>query len=151
MRELIASIVCVLTASIIILLSGFSASRQSQPVPAFQKATAHKPIDSSRPASAELDDGQVIFEKQGCPTCHSFQGRGNVRSRLDGVANQLSPKELREWITGTGSAAPLLPVAVVRRKANYLKLTDAEMSALTRYLASPGTSTNSSPIHSTRR
>lgn len=146
MRELIASIVCVLTVSIIILLSGISASRQGQPVPAIQKTNDHKLIESPTPTSAELDDGQVIFEKQRCHTCHSFKGRGNDRSPLDGVAKQLSPEELREWITGTGSAAPLLSPAIRRRKANYLQLTDAEITALIRYLSSAEMSANRSAI-----
>jgi mono/diheme cytochrome c family protein len=106
-------------------------------------------MDPARSASAELNDGPLIFEKQKCHTCHSFKGRGNVRSPLDGVSKRLSPDEQREWITGTGSAAPVLPVAVVRRKANYLKLSEAELSALIRYLSSPEISTNRSPIVST--
>lgn len=146
MREIIALMVCILAASIIILLSVFAASRQREPVATSQQQNDHKRNASPSAASAELPDGKVVFEKQRCHTCHSFKGRGNTRSPLDAAANQLTPEELREWITGTGNAAPLLPATIKRRKANYQKLSDAEMSALTRYLSPPETSTNRSPI-----
>ena len=151
MREVIALVACLLTAGIIILLSGLSASRRNQLVAASQHANDHEPDGTPNPASVETDDGAAVFEKQRCYACHSFKGRGNARSPLDGVADHLSPEELREWITGTGSAAPLLPVALVRRKANYLKLSDAEMSALIRYLSPPDTSTNRSRIRPSPR
>jgi hypothetical protein len=60
---------------------------------------------------------------------------GNPRNPLDDVGTRRTAAELREWITGTGSANDQLSPAVVRRKQHYQELSEAEFQALVAFLA----------------
>jgi hypothetical protein len=59
--------------------------------------------------------------------------------RLDGVGGRLNREELRAWITGTGPAATTLSAMVVRRKARYLEMPEADMAALIEWLGTART------------
>ena len=134
MREIIARVVCLLTVAVVVALAHLFAERhnlrvsgQVQPVAAVPAAVPLPSSDAAR--------GREVYNAQGCASCHAIAGTGNPRNPLDDVGTRRNAAELREWITGTGSAIEQLSPAVVRRKQRYQELPEAELKALVAYLA----------------
>ncbi len=100
--------------------------------PAALAAPATPAAPSPAPAT---DRGQAVFDAQNCATCHAIAGQGYPRYPLDGVGATWTPAELRQWITGTGPAADVLPAAIAKRKQRYADLPSADMDALVAYLS----------------
>jgi len=132
MRELIARMVCFLSVAAVVVLAHLFAARHNPP------AVVESPTRQvSEPAPpSEVVRGRQVYAEQVCSSCHAIAGAGNPRNPLDGVGTRRSAGELRDWITGTGPAMDQLSPAVVRRKQRYQELPDAELKALTAYLAS---------------
>ena len=144
MREIIARLVCFLTVAVVLALAHVFAARHNLPRAAVTAApvitNARPPaIDTSPPVVTpppEIDRGHDVYGEQGCASCHAVAGAGNPRNPLDGVGARRTRAELFEWVTGTGVAADQLSPAVVRRKARYRELSQADLDALIAYLAS---------------
>ncbi|MBL9210858.1 MAG: cytochrome c [Opitutaceae bacterium] len=134
MRERIAILVCWLTLGLVVGLSWLFALRHNPvaPPPAPSVSVAAPGPEARPPGTNEA--GARLFREQGCTSCHALGGNGNPRYPLDGVGARLKPDELRAWITGTGPAAGTLSAMVVRRKARYLELSDADLAALVAWL-----------------
>jgi cbb3-type cytochrome oxidase cytochrome c subunit len=133
MRELLARIVCFVTVGVVVALAHVFAAWHNprQQRPASAAAATAKDATASQPAIR----GRKVYEEQGCATCHAIAGEGNPRHPLDDVGARRSGAEMREWITGGGSAAEDLAPSVVRRKQRYREVAPAEMDALVAYLA----------------
>jgi cytochrome c553 len=122
------------------MLSYVFALRQNRP-PATstitQSTTASlPPPPATLPAATPLQNSGIrIFETQKCQTCHSINGIGNPRYPLDGVASRLTDTELRDWITGTGTAEANLPSSIRRRKKAYLNISATDMQMLIEHLS----------------
>jgi mono/diheme cytochrome c family protein len=131
MREIIARVVCLLTVAMVLALAHFFAERHnpqgSAQVPASPATESVSSSDAVR--------GREIYNAQGCSSCHAIAGVGNPRNPLDDVGARRTAVELREWITGTGSATDQLSRAVVRRKQRYQELSAVEIQALVAFLA----------------
>jgi len=136
MRERIAILVCWLTLGVVVGLSWLFALRHNPvapPLPPPPSVPAAAPGPEAKPKQPNAA-GARLFRDQGCSSCHALGGIGNPRYPLDGVGARLKPDELRAWITGTGPAASQLSAMVVRRKARYLELSDADLTALVAWL-----------------
>jgi mono/diheme cytochrome c family protein len=134
MREIIARIVCLFTVGVVVALAHVFAQRHNPPGNAPAPMQTAAPLAMSVPAS-ETVRGRDVYRAQGCASCHAIAGEGNPRNPLDGVGAHRSAVELREWITGTGSATEQLAPAVVRRKRRYQEMPEADLDALVAYLA----------------
>lgn len=76
-----------------------------------------------------LEPGKKIFEREGCPMCHSIGGAGNRRNPLDGVGKRLDAARIRTWILAPQEIRPGIA------KKGY-KLSEPDLDALVRYLGS---------------
>jgi mono/diheme cytochrome c family protein len=132
MREVIARVVCLLTVIVVVALSHTFAEQHNPPTAVQPPA----PQASERAVSSDVSRGRDVYVAQGCSSCHAIAGAGNPRNPLDGVGARRTAAELRDWITGTGSAIEQLSPAVVKRKQRYQELPEAEFTALVAYLAS---------------
>jgi mono/diheme cytochrome c family protein len=152
MRELIAKGVCLLTLGVVTALSFVFASRHNRETPvapasAPALASSVEPVhpepavttgvELAQPARppAIAESGRIVYNQQGCATCHSISGIGNPRSPLDGVGTRRSPADLRDWILGKGTAAERIPAPIVRRKQRYQSMPVEELDSLVAYLA----------------
>ena len=142
MRERIALLVCWLALGLVVGLAWLFALRHNPTAPPAAPVSPVAPVIASEPAPSPPpanDAGARLFREQGCTTCHVLGGIGNPRYPLDGVGGRLSREELRAWITGTGPAASTLSAMVVRRKARYLEMPEADMTALIEWLGTART------------
>ena len=134
MREILARSVCLLTVAMVLALAHLFAQRHnpqvSTPVPAQAPTRIAAPVVSS-----EVLRGREVYNAEGCSSCHAIAGVGNPRNPLDDVGARRTAAELREWITGTGSAVEQLSPAVVRRKQRYQELPESDLRAMVAYLA----------------
>lgn len=149
MRELIAKAVCGVALALIIGLSFLFAERHNRiarveppPTPVI---TRPPPTVAPAPIPPDIARGRVIFEEQNCATCHAIEGTGNPRYPLDGIGSRLSKDELRMWITGTGEAADVLPVSIVKRKQRYREMPAADLNALVEFLLNLKSATKPAP------
>jgi mono/diheme cytochrome c family protein len=118
MRILIARLLVVVTGVLIVALAIlFAVIRNSsgQGGPPAQASTIAR--------------GRAVWAEQRCRACHSIEGEGNTRSRLDGVGGRLTEKEIRMWIVAPQQMNP----AVAKRP---YQLPDADLDALVAYLMS---------------
>jgi mono/diheme cytochrome c family protein len=140
MREILARIVCLLAALLVLTLAHvFAAKHNSRKMADVENATATAPPAPTAVAeilSPDIARGRQIYAELNCAGCHAIAGLGNPRHPLDGVGSLRNPTELRDWITGTGTAARELAASVVRRKQRYRELSAADLDALVAYLAS---------------
>jgi hypothetical protein len=137
MREALAWMVCLMALCMVTLLSYIFAVQHNRPSgvrPELPAQTGLATEQRTNPAKTK-DAGMQSFELHKCQACHSIAGIGNPRYPLDGVGSQLSPQELRDWITGTGVAGEKLPATIRKRKARYLGLGEGEMQQLVQYLS----------------
>ena len=123
MREKLAILFCLLTVAVALLLSLTFAELHN------------RPAEAPPPAVTKPEHpGRRVFHEQGCATCHSFAGSGNPRLPLDEAAARLNDGELRDWITGSGSATNKLSPTILKRKSRYQSLPADEFNQLVNYL-----------------
>jgi mono/diheme cytochrome c family protein len=136
MREIIARAVCLLTVVVVTALAHLFAARHNPDVSVSvpEQVRAVQPI-ADPVVSSDALRGRALYDEHGCSTCHAIAGVGNPRNPLDGVGARRTAAELREWITGTGSAVGQLSPAVVKRKQRYEEWPEADLNALVSYLA----------------
>ena len=79
---------------------------------------------------AKVDKGHEVFGAQHCAMCHSIEGKGNKNKPLDGVGSDLTPDQIRKWIT-----APKEMKADTKMKA-YPNLPPEDLDALVAYISS---------------
>ncbi|MGZ8921004.1 MAG: c-type cytochrome [Limisphaerales bacterium] len=142
MRELIAKFVCVFALGLVVTLAFLFATRQNPEILAERAdpPAAHPTVPVAEHQPIALLQGVKIFEEQRCSLCHSIAGVGSRRSPLDGVGDRRQASELRDWITGSGSATNGLAPSTIKRKQRYHEISPTEMEALVQYLASLKTS-----------
>ena len=143
MREIIARLVCFLTVAVVLALAHVFAARHNPPragvtTPPILPDTRPAVVGAAPPVVTppEIERGRHVYGEECCASCHALAGAGNPRNPLDGVGGRRTRAELFEWVTGTGLAADQLSPAVVRRKARYRELAQADLDALMAYLAS---------------
>lgn len=125
-----------LTAGIVLLALGFAWLRnlpgpgESEP----DGAATPPPESIPGPSPERAAVGEAAFERLGCASCHSIDGRGNPSRPLDGVGARRDAAAIRAWTLGTGEAADALPGGVVRVKQGAAG--DPDLEALIDYLAS---------------
>jgi hypothetical protein len=136
MREIIARSVSLLTLIVVVALSHVFAERHNPNVTEPIQAQARPPVVlvAEPVAASAAVRGREIYDAQGCSSCHAIAGVGNPRNPLDDVGSRRTAIELREWITGAGSATDQLSPAVVRRKQRYRSMPEAELQALVSFL-----------------
>lgn len=141
MRERVAILVCWLTLGMVVGLSWLFALRHNPTAPPAASDSPVAPLvaEPARSPPPANDAGAGLFREQGCTSCHVLGGIGNPRYPLDGVGGRLNREELRAWITGTGPAATTLSAMMVRRKARYLEMPEADMAALIEWLGTART------------
>lgn len=143
MRELIAKSVCVFALGLVVTLAFLFATRQNPEIQAerVDPPAAHSAVpDADHQATASHPEGVKVFQEQKCSLCHSIAGVGSPRSPLDGIGDRRQASELRDWITGSGSATNGLAPSIIKRKQRYHEISTNEMEALVQYLASLKTS-----------
>lgn len=134
-REKIARCVCGCAILLVVALAHAFATKHNprSALASEPRPPANRPV--AKPGS-ETAPGREVYAAQNCASCHSIAGEGNPRHPLDGVGSRRTRDELREWITGTGTAAIQLSPAVVKRKERYQSLPAGELEALVVYLGS---------------
>lgn len=80
-----------------------------------------------------VERGRQIYGAQKCAMCHSVEGKGNPRGKLDGVGARLSDADLRKWIV---SPAEMPAPAGRKPEMKPYKLPAADLDALVGYLLS---------------
>ena len=139
MRELIAKWMAALTGLLVCILAVLFTLIQNQ-----DQKTAGSPsmVNESFPEEGkempsrpihdkiDLELGRTIYVTLKCGTCHSVAGEGNLRNPLDGVGNDLSTQEIREWIVSPGDIDPDI------RKPDYSYLSQDQLDLLVKYLKS---------------
>ena len=133
MRETVAWAVCLFTVAVIVVLAHLFAQKHNSQISSPVQAQAVTPM-ASPVVPSDVVRGREVYSAEGCSSCHAIAGAGNPRNPLDGVGARQTALELREWITGTGSAIEQLSPAVVRRKQRYQELPEADLTALVAYL-----------------
>lgn len=81
-------------------------------------------------ARAEDPKGKAVFTAQKCSMCHSVEGAGNKSRPLDTVGSDLTPDQIKKWIT-----APKEMKADTKMKA-YPSLPAEDLDALVTWLSS---------------
>lgn len=137
MRDTLARGAAVALIGLVTLLAGLFARRQNPP----ERGAAVEPPAAAVPPAGALDAelvarGGDLYEALSCSRCHRVDGQGNPRSPLDGVGARRPASELRDWLTGGGSARDRLPRSVVRTKGEFTALAPEELDALVEYLSS---------------
>jgi mono/diheme cytochrome c family protein len=146
MRERIAKGIIFLTVCLLTALSFLFARLHNPGVPEPQPGLVEAPPAPAPPpqpltpdidplTSPIIERGRVVYNREGCATCHSIAGAGNPRSPLDGAADRWGPDELEAWTTGAGIAADLLPAGIVRRKQRYQAIDAEDLEVLIAYLS----------------
>lgn len=49
-------------------------------------------------SASPVEKGRAVYAAQKCAACHSIEGKGNPRGKLDGVGAKLSEADIRKWI-----------------------------------------------------
>ena len=138
MRELWSLRLVALTGVLIVALAvGFACGQNSSEQPA---AATPEPVAPVAAAPASADDpmamGKQVYERERCSRCHSIAGEGSPRSPLDGVGSRRSESEINDWIIAPESLKDELAASIFRAKQPYGQLPQADLDALTAYLAS---------------
>ena len=86
-------------------------------------------------ARQQPEDGRKVYEREKCATCHQIAKQGNSRYPLDGVANRLTPEQLRRWLTHPADMEAALPrMPALRMSTMKYRLNRQELDALVAYL-----------------
>jgi len=72
--------------------------------------------------------GIEVYERLGCPACHSLGGQGNPSHPLDGVGRRLSRDVIRTWIVAPQRMDPAV------RKPAYDRVPKDDVDAVVDYL-----------------
>jgi mono/diheme cytochrome c family protein len=106
----------------------------------FAAGVAVLAITWAAPASAQdakqIAHGQTVYGAQKCATCHSIEGKGQVKGPLDGVGSKLTADEIRAWIV---TPAEMTKKTKAERKPPmraYPKLEKEDLDALVAYMTS---------------
>ena len=143
MRELIAKSVCVFALGLVVTLAYLFATHQNPEIQAERDdpPAAHSVVPvADQQTTASHAEGIKVFQEQKCSLCHSIAGVGSPRSPLDGIGDRRPASELRDWITGSGSASNGLAPSIIKRKQRFHEISTNEMEALILYLSSLKTS-----------
>lgn len=89
--------------------------------------TAPLPVGCRAGEGTIVERARQVYEREGCPMCHSIAGKGNRRNPLDGVGSRLSREEIRKWIVSPQEMKPGV------KKKNY-ELSEPDLEALIAYL-----------------
>ena len=84
-----------------------------------------------------MAEGKKLYDAKECAKCHMIAGKGNKIGPLDGVATKLKEAEIRNWLTDPVAMEAKLekkPKVKMSSKAKEMKLTPADIDALTAYL-----------------
>lgn len=135
MREIIARVVCGVTLVVVLALAWVFAWRHN-PAQRAPSASRDAAMVEGRVATPDVERGRLVYEEQGCASCHAIGGRGNPRYPLDGVGDRRNAAQLRDYVTASAAAAEELSAAIVSRKTKYRAMPAAELDALIAYLAS---------------
>ncbi len=82
---------------------------------------------------AQIERGKQVYSAQKCSMCHSVEGKGNPRGKLDGVGGRLADADLRKWIL---SPAEMPSPAGRKPEMKPYKLPAADLDALVGYMLS---------------
>ena len=85
--------------------------------------------------AADAAKGKELFTTQKCTLCHSAEGKGNAKGKLDGVGSKLTAAEIKQWIVdpeGMTSKTKAERKPVMKKKA----IADADVADLVAYLVS---------------
>ena len=84
--------------------------------------------------------GQKAYAKAKCDTCHIIGGKGGKMSTaLDGIGGKLSAADIKKWMTDPAAMEAKLttkPKMPMSTWSKTHKLADADVDAITAYLAS---------------
>lgn len=73
--------------------------------------------------------GAAVYERLGCPACHSLGGRGNPALPLDDARHRLDRDALRTWIVAPQRMKPGV------RKPAYDRVPASDVDAVVAFLA----------------
>jgi mono/diheme cytochrome c family protein len=130
MREIWVRNVAVLTGVLLVVLSAMFACGQNRDTKVESRAPA------AAPDTGRVEAGRALYVAQGCASCHSVAGEGNLRAPLDGVGRRRTAAGIRDWMLGTGPAATELTARSLQAKERFRSLSEADLQALVEYLQS---------------
>lgn len=120
------------TAAVVVLLAAvFAGLRNLYPAHGSNAASPERPAVPIA-TNSRIEAGRAAFQRLGCGTCHSAEGRGNPTLPLDGVGGRLDRNGLRDYAFARGTAADRLPASVVQAKRSHAS--DADTEALLDFL-----------------
>ena len=88
----------------------------------------------------KVSDGKKLWDAKECAKCHTIAGKGERLSKyspLDDVAARVSEADIRGWMKDPKKMEEKLdhtPKTKMSSKMAQMKLTDADIDALTAYL-----------------
>lgn len=87
-------------------------------------------------AQAQVDHGMKVYTDQKCSLCHSVNGKGNAKGKLDGVGARLKVEEIREWIVNSTEMAAKAKADRKPPMKAYASLPKDDLDALVAYVSS---------------
>ena len=115
MRRRRALLLAILTGVAVVALAATFAALRDRPTAVF-------PVTASA-------TGIAVYERLGCPACHSLGGQGNPSHPLDGVGRRLSRDDIRTWIVAPQRMKPGV------RKPAYDRVPRDDVDAVVELLA----------------
>lgn len=114
------------TAAVVVLLAAvFAGLRNLYPAHGNHVASPERsPVPIA--TNTRIEAGRAAFQRIGCATCHSAEGRGNPTLPLDGVGGRLDREGLRASAFARSTVADRLPANVVQAKRVHASDADAE-------------------------
>lgn len=82
---------------------------------------------------AQIDRGKQVYGAQKCAMCHSIEGKGNPRGKLDGVGAKISEADMRKWMV---APAEMSSPSGRKPEMKPYKLPAADLDALVAYMMS---------------
>ena len=88
----------------------------------------------------KIADGKKLWDAKECAKCHTIAGKGERQSKysaLDDVGARVSEADMRGWMKDPKAMEAKLdhtPKTKMSSKVAQMKLTDADIDALTAYL-----------------
>ncbi len=139
MREMWARRIAYLTGVVVIVLSVLFAKLQNPADVSKERETRLKSaiVSENNIKNKEyIRLGKQIYVQQSCAMCHSVKGDGNPRNPLDGASEQLTDKQLKQWVVGAPELEERIGAGVLRLKQANQKLTEDQIELLIFYLRS---------------
>ena len=91
------------------------------------------PVQSAAQSAAEK--GAVVFGAQKCTMCHSLDGKGNPKGPLDGVGSELTPEQIRQWLTTPAEMAAKANATRKPPMKSFATLPKDDLDALVAFLS----------------